>query len=120
LIKKLFQRGVEVSVDEETGQISEVVFNGLKQALDQSFYYYEGSVGDNEEAKNRSSGAYIFRPASEAIKVAKQAKVITYKGPIVQELQQQFNPWVSQIVRLYEDDIQHLELEWLVGPIPIE
>jgi len=109
-----------VSVNEETGHLSEVVIDGLKQALDQSFYYYEGSVGDNEEAKNRSSGAYIFRPSGDAIKTAKQAKVVTYKGTIVQELQQQFNPWVSQIVRLYEDDIQHLELEWLVGPIPIE
>jgi lysosomal alpha-mannosidase len=111
---------MKVHLDKETGHLSAIEVNGLKQSVDQSFYYYEGSAGDNEEAKNRSSGAYIFRPASDAIKVAKQAKVVTFKGPIVQEMQQQFSPWVSQIVRLYEDDVQHLELEWLVGPIPIE
>jgi lysosomal alpha-mannosidase len=28
----------------------------------QDFFYYEAVEGDNNEAKNRSSGAYIFRP----------------------------------------------------------
>ncbi|XP_065340981.1 lysosomal alpha-mannosidase [Cloeon dipterum] len=111
---------MEVSVNEITGDLSEIVVDGAQQTIDQSFYFYEGAVGDNEEAKNRSSGAYIFRPAGDATKVAKQAKTVSYKGPIVQELQQTFSPWVSQVVRLYEDDPQHLELEWLVGPIPIE
>ena len=30
--------------------------------MTQSFHYYSGAKGDNREFKNRSSGAYVFRP----------------------------------------------------------
>lgn len=30
--------------------------------LSQSFHYYDAMEGNNEEFRNRSSGAYIFRP----------------------------------------------------------
>lgn len=36
--------------------------------LTQSFHYYEGMEGNNEEFKNRSSGAYIFRPRNSSVK----------------------------------------------------
>lgn len=39
--------------------------------------------------------------------------------PAVQEVRQWFSPWVSQVVRLYADS-RALELEWTVGPVPIE
>lgn len=37
----------------------------------------------------------------------------------MQEVRQWFSPWVSQVVRLYADS-RALELEWTVGPVPIE
>lgn len=39
--------------------------------------------------------------------------------PAVQEVRQWFAPWASQVVRLYADS-RALELEWTVGPLPIE
>lgn len=36
--------------------------------LIQSFHYYEGMEGNNMEFKNRSSGAYIFRPRNMFVK----------------------------------------------------
>ena len=39
--------------------------------------------------------------------------------PAVQEVRQWFSPWVSQVVRLYADS-RALELEWTVGPLPIQ
>uniref|UniRef100_A0A8C9YYK7 Lysosomal alpha-mannosidase n=1 Tax=Sander lucioperca TaxID=283035 RepID=A0A8C9YYK7_SANLU len=39
--------------------------------------------------------------------------------PVVQEVRQWFAPWVSQVVRLYGDS-RALELEWTVGPLPID
>jgi hypothetical protein len=49
--------------------------------VSQNFYYYEGYIGDNEEPKNRSSGAYIFRPnGSQAFVVSSTPKTISYKG----------------------------------------
>lgn len=40
-------------------------------------------------------------------------------GPIVQEIHQECNEWVSQVIRKYNGD-DHIEFEWLVGPIPNE
>ncbi len=39
-------------------------------------------------------------------------------GPYVQEVVQVFSEWVSQVVRLY-DDQPFAEIEWVVGPVPI-
>uniref|UniRef100_A0A8C9W6K5 Lysosomal alpha-mannosidase n=1 Tax=Scleropages formosus TaxID=113540 RepID=A0A8C9W6K5_SCLFO len=44
---------------------------------------------------------------------------LTYCNSVVQEVQQEFSPWVSQVVRLYWGS-RELELEWTVGPIPVE
>lgn len=49
--------------------------------LNQSYYYYEGMSGNNEEFKNRSSGAYIFRPnGSEPVKIAEGASFKVFQG----------------------------------------
>ncbi len=46
------------------GQLASVTSNGATTKLTQTFFYYEGAVGNNREFENRSSGAYIFRPNS--------------------------------------------------------
>lgn len=40
-------------------------------------------------------------------------------GELVQEFHQIYNPWVSQVIRLYKGQ-EHVELDWVVGPIPVE
>lgn len=88
--------------------------------LTQSFHYYEGMEGNNEEFKNRSSGAYIFRPRSMFVKnfiTPNTYKV--YKGPLVEEIHQYVNNWVSQVIRVY-NGMDYVEFDWLVGPIPIK
>lgn len=40
-------------------------------------------------------------------------------GPVVQEIHQECNEWASQVVRKYDGE-DHIEFEWLVGPIPNE
>ncbi len=39
-------------------------------------------------------------------------------GPLVQEVHQVYADWLSQVVRVYADE-DIMELEWMVGPIPI-
>lgn len=46
------------------GQLASVTSNGVTSKLTQTFFYYEGAVGNNRQFVNRSSGAYIFRPNS--------------------------------------------------------
>lgn len=40
-------------------------------------------------------------------------------GPLVAEIHQVWTPWVSQVIRVYKEELT-LEMEWLVGPIPIK
>lgn len=41
------------------------------------------------------------------------------KGELVQEVHQYHNEWIGQVIRLYKG-VDHIELDWVVGPIPIE
>nr|CAD7445525.1 unnamed protein product [Timema bartmani] len=41
-----------------------------------------------------------------------------YARPLVEEVHQVYNEWVSQVIRVYKED-NHVEFEWLVGPIPV-
>lgn len=43
----------------------------------------------------------------------------TFLGPIVNEVHQTFSNWASQVIRQYADE-DYVEVEWLVGPIPID
>jgi lysosomal alpha-mannosidase len=53
-------------------------------SLTQDFVYYEGYRGDNMEAKNMSSGAYLFRPINnQKISVTSDPPVLeTYTGEL--------------------------------------
>ncbi|XP_033225298.1 lysosomal alpha-mannosidase-like [Belonocnema kinseyi] len=88
--------------------------------LKQSFHYYVGAQGNNEEPLNRTSGAYIFRPNKTAgiqdFSLRGNFKII--RGPLVDELQMTVNEWISQVVRVYAEE-DRIEFNWLVGPINI-
>lgn len=105
---------------DKTARLSAVKLPQDRLSVDQDFFYYEAQAGNNEVFKNRSSGAYIFRPRSEdPMPVAKKPETKIYKGPIVEEMHQWFNDWVSQVIKVYKNE-NYMEFEWLVGPIPVE
>jgi lysosomal alpha-mannosidase len=72
-------------------------------------------------ADDRPSGAYVFRPSEDdASPVATTATLTNViKGQIVQEVHQQFNDWCIQVVRIYKGRAE-IEIEWTVGPIPVD
>lgn len=70
------------------GQLKEFSANGVSNRLHQQFYYYEGAAGNNGESKNRSSGAYIFRPNNTERLLSEKVSVKVVRGPIVQEVHQ--------------------------------
>lgn len=109
---------IQMSLDDDTGLLSELNINGIKIAVRQNFFYYQGAVGNNEVVQNRSSGAYIFRP-NGTVPFAVSKKVVNkvYKGELVNEIHQVFNEWTSQIIRTYNRET-FIEFDWLVGPIP--
>ncbi|XP_037957645.1 lysosomal alpha-mannosidase isoform X2 [Teleopsis dalmanni] len=102
-----------------TGHLINVQMNGVSEAIRQDFYYYKGAAGNNAEFKNRSSGAYIFRPNGTEVLIATSVSLSIYEGQNVKEVHQRFNDWISQVIRIY-DGVNRVEFEWLVGPIPIQ
>lgn len=122
----LAESGITIATDEiglkissTTGLLTDVIMNGKTVSVAQNFLYYEGFVGNNYEPKNRSSGAYIFRPLpnQNATPAATSATYKIYRGELVQEIQQIFNDWISQTIRIYDKE-NFVEFDWVVGPIP--
>ncbi len=112
----------ELSLTFDTnGLLSEINVDGVSSQLSQNFLYYKGFAGNNREYKNRSSGAYIFRPIPETVAeiVGIDVELQVIRGDLVDEVHQVFNDWISQVVRIYKTE-KYVEFEWLVGPIPID
>ncbi|XP_055848477.1 lysosomal alpha-mannosidase isoform X1 [Episyrphus balteatus] len=101
------------------GFLAEVDSDGVNRQISQEFLYYEGASGNNFEYRNRSSGAYIFRPNNTVRVVTESPEVKVFRGPLVEEVHQVFNEWITQVVRVYPKE-NWAEFEWLVGPIPVE
>lgn len=92
-----------------------------KISIKSSFYYYNGENGNNMIAKNRSSGAYIFRPKEkEAIPVKMEEQMKQYTGPVLIETHQKYNSWLGLITRIYHSDSRFIEYNWVAGPLPVE
>jgi lysosomal alpha-mannosidase len=87
---------------------------------DAGFYWYAGFPGDNSKSELQASGAYIFRPLNEtAFPVSTTRTVTCINSDNVKIARIVYTNWASQEIRLY-DGAQNVEVEWTVGPIPIE
>ncbi|KAE8655954.1 Alpha-mannosidase [Hibiscus syriacus] len=85
---------------------------GKDLPVQQSYLWYGSSPGDSDP---QASGAYIFRPNGSPPTVPLR---IT-RGPLVDEVYQQFNEWIYQVTRLYKEK-EHAEIEFTIGPIPMD
>ncbi|XP_057481162.1 alpha-mannosidase At3g26720 [Actinidia eriantha] len=83
-----------------------------------TYSYYSGYNGTDRE--NQASGAYIFRPnGTFPIESEGQVSLTIMRGPLVDEVHQQLNPWIYQITRIYKGK-EHAEVEFNIGPIPVD
>ncbi|KAL5821170.1 hypothetical protein ACOSQ3_023052 [Xanthoceras sorbifolium] len=85
---------------------------GVVIPVQQDFLWYSSS-----EAYDQASGAYIFRPDGSPNSVSQSKPMEVIRGPLVDEVYQQFSPWINQVTRLYKDK-EHAEVEYTIGPIP--
>ncbi|GIY01663.1 lysosomal alpha-mannosidase, partial [Caerostris darwini] len=53
------------------------------------------------------------------INLGNNVTITLVNGSVVQEIHQVFNPWLSQVIRLYKNS-ENVELKWIVGPIPVQ
>ncbi|KAG8660242.1 alpha-mannosidase-like isoform X2 [Manihot esculenta] len=108
---------LKMSFSSTTGQLKRMHNSktGVDVPLQQSYLWY-GSSSDLQQP----SGAYIFRPdGSPPHIVARSVPLKVYRGSVVDEVHQQFNPWIYQVTRLYKEK-EHAEIEYTIGPIPTE
>lgn len=120
----IINENLAVGLDDTTGllkSIGVVTPEGMKEIkVHQTFLWYAGMSGDNSQEEKRASGAYIFRPnGTFAHPVSTFTNTSVIQGSLVTEIHQVWSPWVSQVTRLYTGQL-HVQMEWLVGPIPIE
>ncbi|KAM7524053.1 hypothetical protein LguiA_013955 [Lonicera macranthoides] len=110
---------LKMSFSLTSGQLSR--FSNSKTGADipvqQSYLWYGSSDGGTD---SQPSGAYIFRPnGSPPVITSRSVPLKIIRGPLVDEVHQQFSPWIYQVIRLYKDK-DHAEFEFTVGPIPTD
>jgi lysosomal alpha-mannosidase len=125
-VPKHFNEGVlenswiKVKFDVDSGLLKSIrnKVSKKKCGLKQTWQYYESYSSNKSDDQN--SGAYVFRPkSSNTILVAESAKTEVIRGPLVDEVRQQFSDIVSQTVRLYHQK-PYVEVEYTLGPINVE
>ncbi|XP_017786043.1 PREDICTED: lysosomal alpha-mannosidase-like [Nicrophorus vespilloides] len=100
---------------DKAGFVSSVVLRGIRVEMQQSILSYEGYVSPS--FNHPSSGAYVFRPSELAKSFGKLMKLTVHKGELFDEINQVYNDWIKQSIRVYKDR-DFVEFEWTVGPFP--
>eukprot|EP00977_Amphora_coffeiformis_P018464 scaffold6506_cov171-Amphora_coffeaeformis.AAC.12 len=106
-----------------TGAIQKIATSDVELPIEQQWGYYEpfDSRIDMEAEPRENSGAYIFRPATpeQALLRVKPIKASFIQTSVGVEVHVIFEePWVRQIYRV--TDQPFVEIEYTVGPVPIE
>ncbi|KAL3038810.1 hypothetical protein AAZX31_01G152500 [Glycine max] len=107
---------LKLSFSSESGQLIRMHNSktGVAVPIQQSYLWYSSSQGEGQD-----SGAYIFRPHTPPNIVSRSVPFKIIRGPLVDEVHQEFSSWIYQVTRVYKDK-EHAEIEYTIGPIPIE
>ncbi|MQL93981.1 hypothetical protein Taro_026636 [Colocasia esculenta] len=74
----------------------------VNMSLQQSYIYYAGDDGSGVDFQ--ASGAYIFRPNGTVQIQPAQVPLTVMRGPLLDEVHQQINPWIHQVGPVPVDD----------------
>ncbi|XP_057543590.1 probable alpha-mannosidase At5g13980 isoform X1 [Amaranthus tricolor] len=91
-----------------------------KKSVEVSYGFYAGYEYNETEKYPQASGAYVFRPNGTFMMLSKgKVQSTVVRGPLINEVHQQINSWIYQVTRAYKDN-EYIEVEYTVGPIPVE
>lgn len=118
-----------LTFNEFTGRLSSITnrVSGVSSNVDQTFAWFNATSGELHDV-DQASGAYIFRPYCAEFESPPCPPIEVTTGPVnlsitatdgVQQAEQVFSPWVSQTIRLYENQ-SFIEVTFTVGPIPFQ
>lgn len=105
-----------VEIEPGTGLLSTITLRQSKTSvkLRQSFGAYAFGRGAPDQA--RTPGHYVFSAYSEAREMGDHVTHRVVKGPVVQEIHQIFNDYISQVISLPKES-PFIEFTWTVGPL---
>jgi hypothetical protein len=113
----------EVMVSRDGSLLLQGIWNDAPAPSQRFGYYTSFDASMHGKPGDQSSGAYIFRPSKPNEELKTIAAVRTEKREIsdlVREIIVEYKvPWVKQVFKLYKDS-PTLEIEYTVGPIPID
>ncbi|KAL5581467.1 hypothetical protein UlMin_013909 [Ulmus minor] len=115
------QGNLKLTLSADKGKFSNYVNKRslVEETVKQAYGFYTAYNGTNDKAP-QNSGAYIFRPnGTFLIKPEGEASLTVFRGPVVDEVHQQINSYIHQVTRLHKGE-EHVEVEYIVGPIPID
>ncbi|KAK2632576.1 hypothetical protein EUGRSUZ_L01376 [Eucalyptus grandis] len=91
---------------------------GVDVPVQQSYLYYSSSIGGTDDSP--ASNLYVFRPnGAHPTIVSRKVPLKVVRGPLVDEVHQQFSSWIYQVTRLHKDK-EHADVEFTIGPIPTD
>jgi len=116
--------------DRSTGMLNKISANGVELNVTQSWGYYTSFDSEFDKSNipprtpPQNSGAYIFRPSDpeqELVPLSAAAgKAIFVNTSVGTEVHVSFQePWIRQVTRVLSGQ-PYLEVEYTVGPIPID
>ncbi|XP_034669855.1 lysosomal alpha-mannosidase-like isoform X4 [Drosophila subobscura] len=98
---------IKLVIDNNSGLLKTVEMNGVVEDIEQNFGVYN----------TKGSCLYSFREDEPMSVLSNDVKLAVYDGDLVKEVHQEFNEWISQVIRIYKG-VSRVEFEWLIGPIP--
>ncbi|KAH8410106.1 hypothetical protein KR009_006063 [Drosophila setifemur] len=100
---------IKLTIDNQSGRLKSIEMNGVSENIVQNFGVYDGLA----------SCAYTFRQSGDFEVIQDNVEFTVYEGAMVKEIHQHWNEWISQVIRIYEN-VNRVEFEWMVGPIPVD
>ena len=115
---------ISATFDASTGLLTEVSADGVAVPVNQTWGYYTSfDSAMDSTIKDQNSGAYIFRPSvpnQKLINLIPKLNAAKFvETPVGIDVYAYFEePWIWQMTRI-QNNSQHIEIEYHVGPIPI-
>ncbi|CAG4948764.1 unnamed protein product [Parnassius apollo] len=105
---------LKVTIDKDSGLLESIQHvDGVKILISQNFYFY------SQTQQPLQSGAYSFRPSNNRpTPITDKVLYHAVRGSLVKEIRQRFSDWATQVIRLYRGE-EFIELEWIIGPVPV-
>ncbi|XP_046975975.1 lysosomal alpha-mannosidase-like [Vanessa cardui] len=110
---------IQINLNEYRKVSSLNLSNGINIDLDIQFYFYASDDPVQLNSTKRNPGAYIFRPMdNQPEPIIDNFETKVYKSHILQEIHSKYSDYASFVLRLYSDS-PVLEVDWIIGPVPI-